>query len=174
MHWYHYREVNYRRKVLLKACVDVSLAAIQIAQSEVDEVCVPKKRRKPRSCWTRQWLANRPRFGQYEQLMTELRETDPDGFKAFQRLTPELWNEVYEKVAPRIERQTTVMREPISAGHRLAITLRFLATGDSYMTQMFGFRVADNTVSGIVPDTCNALYEVLADEYFQVKQMFNT
>ena len=166
MDLYHHHQVNYRRKVILKACVDVTLAAIRIAEEELGPVA--KKPRKVRSCWTRQWLLDRPLFGQYEQLMTVLRETDPEGFKAFQRLTPDLWNEVYEKVAPRIERKTTMMREPISAGHRLAITLRYLATGDSYMTQMFGFRVADNTISGIVPDTCEALYDVLAEEYFQV------
>jgi hypothetical protein len=79
-----------------------------------------------------------------------------------------MWNELYEKVAPRITHRVTPMRQPISAGHRLAITLRFLATGDSYQSQMFGFRVADNTICGIVPETCSAIYEVLADDYFKV------
>ncbi len=34
-----------------------------------------------------------------------------------------------EKVSPLIEKETTVMREAIPAAERLAVTLRFLATG---------------------------------------------
>ena len=169
MNLFHYKQHDYRRKVILKACFQAGAAAFKLGQEQMaSKEKTRKKARQPRSCWVRNWILDRPLFGQYEQLLSILRETDPKAFKIFQRLTPELWNEVYEKVSPRIERKTTCMREPISAGHRLAITLRYLATGDSYKTQMFGFRVASNTISGIVPDTCLALYEVLAPEYFKV------
>ena len=50
---------------------------------------------------------------------------------------------------------------------RLAVTLRYLATGNDYNSAMFGFRVANNTICRIVPDTCKAIVEVLHDEYFK-------
>lgn len=168
---YYYRQHDYRRKVILKACFDAGVAAIRLGEQQIARNVLYRKPRQPRSCWVKDWIAARPLVGQYEQLLCVLKETDPKAFKIFQRLTPELWNELYEKVAPRIERKTTQMREPISAGHRLAVTLRFLATGDSYQTQMFGFRVASNTISGIVPDTCLAIYEVLAEEYFKASNI---
>ena len=174
---YGRRQREYRRKVLLKAVLQTSLAALEIA-SEVgvfdtdseDEDTVQRRQtvRQKRSCWARQWLQRRCMYGQYEVLLGELHEEDPRGFKIFQRLTPEIWNELFAKVAPRIERRTTPMRPPISAGCRLAITLRYLATGDNYQSSMFNFRVASNTVCGIIPDTCSAIFESLKPDYFEV------
>ena len=37
------------------------------------------------------------------------------------------------------------------------------------MSVMFDFRVRSNTICGIVPEVCDALYEVLRDDYFKVK-----
>lgn len=163
------RKVHERKKKLLKTCLQVSVSALRIAVTELRGLEeTPARPRRQRSCQTRPWLQRRPLYGQYEHLLQELKDEDPKGFKVFQRLSPELWTELYDKVGPRIERKTTMMREPISAGLRLAITLRYLATGDSYQSQMFGFRVADNTICGIIPETCQVIYEVLADDYFKV------
>jgi hypothetical protein len=61
--------------------------------------------------------------------MIELANEDKPGYIAFQRMAPELFAELLSKVGPLIQRQRTVMRQPISEGARLAITLRYLATG---------------------------------------------
>lgn len=44
------------------------------------------------------------------------------------------FEELPGKVTPLIQRQDTWMREAISASERLSITLRYLATGDSYQS----------------------------------------
>nr|CAI5858980.1 unnamed protein product [Callosobruchus analis] len=46
---------------------------------------------------------------------------------------------------------------------RLAITLRFLATGDSYKSLMYLFQVSYLTISLIVPEVCEAISSVLKD-----------
>ena len=166
MREYALQQKRYRRKILILACLKASVSGLRIAHQELVEE--ERRQRKPRSCWTRAWLERRPMYGQFEQLMRELADEDPKAFRIFQRLTPEVWNHVYDKVSPLIEKRTTPMRPPISAGHRLAITLRFLASGDSYRSHMFGFRVADNTICGIVPETCEAIHKVLAPDYFKV------
>ena len=51
----------------------------------------------------------------------------------------------------------------MSAGLKLAITLRFLATGNSYHSLSFAFFVAHNTISLFVPEVCRAI----VDEYHQ-------
>lgn len=55
-------------------------------------------------------------------------------------------------------------RTPLPAGLKLAITLRFLATGISYHGLQYDFRVAHNTISLFVPEVCTAIYEELKDE----------
>ncbi|XP_028147820.1 uncharacterized protein LOC114341224 [Diabrotica virgifera virgifera] len=66
-------------------------------------------------------------------------------------------------VTPDIEKQTTNMRESISAKHRLIITLRFLATGNSYRSLMYEFRVSKSTISKFVPEVCALIYKRLKD-----------
>ncbi|KAK4322697.1 hypothetical protein Pmani_006493 [Petrolisthes manimaculis] len=51
---------------------------------------------------------------------------------------------------------------------RVAITLRFPATGNSYKSLGYAFRVAPNTISLIVPETCIAIIEAFVDEYLQI------
>ena len=43
------------------------------------------------------------------------------------------------------------MRDPVSPGVKLAVTLRHLATGDSYTTLQYAFRVASPTIKKFVP-----------------------
>lgn len=40
--------------------------------------------------------------------------------------------------------------------------------GETYKSLSYLFRVANNTIGKIVPETCWALYDVLREDYFQV------
>ena len=86
-----------------------------------------------RKFWVRPWLARR-HLGAYSGLMLELANEDVPGYIAFQRMAPELFQELLQLIQPHIQKQTTNMRKPISPGERLAITLRFLATGKLKLT----------------------------------------
>ena len=76
------------------------------------------------------WLQRRFQLGAYDALMVELANEDLDGYISFQRMAPDLFGELLAKVGPLIQKKDTVMRPSISPGARLAITLRFLATGN--------------------------------------------
>lgn len=52
-------------------------------------------------------------------------------------------------------------RKPISPAERLAITLWYLATGDSQLSQSFNFVVAPRTIGRILRETCEAITEAL-------------
>ena len=93
--------------------------------------------RKPRKYWVRPWLLRRELYGQYDTLMHELAAEDVQGYVAFQRVCPELFQELLAKIGPRIEKRTTKMRQPISPEVRLAITLRYLATGKQLLPKYF-------------------------------------
>ena len=68
-------------------------------------------------------------------------------------------------VGPAITHQHTNFRTPTSPGERLAVTLRFLATGDSMQTVAFSYRLGHSTVCAMIKDTCDALWNALAPEY---------
>nr|XP_042911865.1 uncharacterized protein LOC110282418 [Parasteatoda tepidariorum] len=59
------------------------------------------------------------------------------------------------------------MRECFPAAEKLAVTLRYLASGDSYGPMKYLFRIDKATISKFIPETCTAIYSVLKD-YIQV------
>ena len=71
-------------------------------------------------------------------------------------------------VTPAIAKTETTMRKTISAEERLAVTLRFLATGNTYFDLAFQFRMHQSTISGIIPEVCQAIYQCLKCEYLRV------
>ena len=80
--------------------------------------------------WIREWIKNRPQFGAYYQLVQELQLTDTGTYRHFLRMDMSTFDELLQLVEPYITYQDTNMRQAISVGERLALTLRFLATGE--------------------------------------------
>jgi hypothetical protein len=95
--------------------------------------------------------------------MPELRREDPQTFKNYGRMDIQLYDELL-RLQPRLQKKFTQCREPIGPGLRLALTLRFLATGDSYHSIAYDFLVPHNTISGIVNQVCNAIVEEYMEE----------
>ena len=76
-------------------------------------------------------------YGLYEKLMHELNAENQTSFKNFLRVDPDIFTELQRRVGPRIEKQDTYFRKAIPSGLKLAVTLRYLATGDSSVTNLF-------------------------------------
>ena len=55
------------------------------------------------------------------------------------------------------------MGEPISPEHRLAVTLRYLTTGDAHSTIGANYRLSLLTMGKIVHETCNAIWNRLKE-----------
>ena len=68
-------------------------------------------------------------MGAYHALAQELRETDSRGFANFLRMDVGSFEILLRTVAPLIARQDTLLRLSIQPEERLALTLRWLATG---------------------------------------------
>lgn len=67
-------------------------------------------------------------------------------------------------ISPMISKKNIYFREAIPAKYRLAITLRYLATGDSYKSLYYLFKTSTQVISLIIPKVCKAINEVLKDE----------
>ena len=61
------------------------------------------------------------------------------------------------------------MQRALEPGLCLAVTLRYLATGDSYTSLQYGFRVAHSTISLIVPETCEAVIQEYINEVMRCR-----
>ena len=103
-------------------------------------------------------------FGQHEVLVDQLLNSDLYAYGKFVRLSPELFRELIDRAGPVIQNGKTRFDEPLPAGLKVAITLRYLPTANSYKTLMHGFKVAFNTISLFVPDGCEASYQVYKEQ----------
>lgn len=150
---------------------------------EVEEVeARERQQRRQRRWWTRGWIARRPTLGLYDTLMQELEIEDAETFAYFMRMDVDTFNDLLQRVQGRIMRRNTAMRDAVSPGVKLAVTLRYLATGNTYRDLRCGFRVAHNTISCIVREVCQALLDIVgpevlktpttADEWLQVAHNF--
>ena len=85
----------------------------------------------------------------------------------YMRMTPEFFEMIKTRLEPRLARQATNYRAPISVGEKLALTIRYLATGESYTSLSCQFRVGRSTISNFLPEVCRAIQ----DEFTRVPQM---
>ena len=114
----------------------------------------PPARQRPRrrhNMWVRSWLLQREERGAYHNIMADLYATDIPGFTNYMRMTPEFFEMIKTRLEPHLARQAT-NRAPISVGEKLALTIRYLATGESCQ-----FRVGRSTISKFLPEVCRAI-----------------
>ena len=122
-------------------------------------LCERNKMRKRRRYWVRPWLERRLLYGAYHSLMRELEAESPVDFINYMRMEPSMFREVLIRLSDRIRKKTTNFREPLEPGLKLAITLRHLATGESYRSLGLQFRVPHNTISLLVREVCESIVE---------------
>ncbi|KAG5869546.1 hypothetical protein JTB14_018678 [Gonioctena quinquepunctata] len=118
--------------------------------------------------WVRNWIARRSSLGASSTLLQELRAEDISAYRNHLRMEVDEFDELLLKVSNDIQRQnTTHMRNAIPARTKLEVTLRFLATGDSYGSLEFLYRIPRSTMCEFIPE----IYKAIGDDlksYIQV------
>ena len=100
-------------------------------------------------------------------MINELQIGDPQAFFNFHRMEPAMFDKLVQTVGPRITKTDTHMRKALSPGLKIAMTVRYLASGDKYPSLMYSFRVARNTICLLIPKVCEAIVEEYIDEVLQ-------
>lgn len=128
-----------------------------------------RKEKPKRIFWVRPIFMPERRFlqGASDNLIPEMLVSNDPIYCNFLRLSPVLFEKLLEIVGPRIEKQY-VVQEPIATRTRLEFTLRYLASGDSMWSISYGFRVGCNTVSTIISETCQCIWDELKDKVFLI------
>ena len=96
-------------------------------------------------------------------ILNELRLVDKEDFRKYLRMNTETLEELLSRVEVDITKQTTRLRKPISA--ELAVTLSYLATGETFESLMYQFRVHRSTIAQLVPHVCEVIYKTLKKDY---------
>ena len=130
----------------------------------------PAPVQRPRSrhnMWVRPWLLQREEWGPCHNIMADLYAIDIPGFTNYMRMTPEFFEMIKTRLEPRLARQATKYIAPITVGEKLALTIRFLATGESYTSLSCQFRVGRSTISKFLPEVCTAIQDEFTREYLK-------
>ena len=125
------------------------------------------KKRKAKRFWVRKLYQERKSSGFFHVLTKELELFDREYFFRFMRMSPDWYEQLLSIVAPKLQRQKTHLREPISPSERLTLTLRYLASGESQQSLSFSFRISRTAISNILADTCEKVWDSLCDIYVQ-------
>ncbi|XP_073431999.1 uncharacterized protein [Dendrobates tinctorius] len=123
-----------------------------------------QRRRQQRRMWIHPIIELQESRGAYHTLYSEL-QASPEKFTDYNRMTQETFNYLLGRVKEVIRRQDTQLRRAITPEERLLVTLRFMATGETLSSLHFQYRIGISTLSGIVADTCRALWNVLCPEF---------
>ena len=120
-----------------------------------------------RRVWTREWIKRREELGAYHTLFRELAAEDTLGFGEYMRMPYAKFLALVEAVGPLLTKQETHMRTSIAPNERVALAIRYLATGETFQSLSFQFRIGKSIVSQIVMEVCDAIYQVLGRQHLK-------
>ncbi|KAL7378403.1 hypothetical protein ABVT39_013006 [Epinephelus coioides] len=100
-------------------------------------------------------------FGDMKKELATLRDrcedlelNDRTGFREMLQMTAEDFDFLLGLLEPYIARKDTRFRLAISPRERLSLTLHYLATGETFRSLRFQYRIGTSTISAIAMETC--------------------
>ena len=120
-----------------------------------------KKTKKKKRFWVRRLYKERKMKGEFHLLIQDMKLYDHQLFFQYFRMSPSNLESLLSWVAPFITKKTTRMREPIGAGERMCVTMRYLVTGDAQVTISSNYRMSPTVVGRIIYETCLAIWDAL-------------
>ncbi|CAH1971911.1 unnamed protein product [Acanthoscelides obtectus] len=108
-----------------------------------------RRRMKIRRYWQHPLMAQRSREGANSLLMSQLRGDESEFFNYF-RMSMSTFDELLELLEKDLKKQDTRCRKNICPEEKLAIFLRYAASGGSFKDLHYTYRVGVSTVSNII------------------------
>ena len=102
-------------------------------------------------------LQKRENSGAYVILIENLRQQDSQWYFDYMRMMPNQFQYIFQLVKDKISKKDTRWRRSIGGEERLALTLRYLATGDSKRSLSFQYFIGRSTVTKIIAETVKAI-----------------
>ena len=90
---------------------------------------------------------------------------DTVAFESYRRMDLEHFSKIVDLRSERLHKKDTVMREYVKPAEMCCLAIRYLATGESFHSLEFQFQMSRVTISKIIIEVCQALYEVMGPIY---------
>lgn len=139
-----------------------------------------EKSKRTRKFWVSPIFTTQQRLlqGASNNLVKEMEIGDTEKYNNYFRMDPMVMEKLLVLIGPSIAKQH-VVRDPIPPETRLHIIryvisimicnhsiIRYLASGDSMSSISYPYRVSHNTVSKIISETCEAIWDGLKETVF--------
>ncbi|KAK3743004.1 hypothetical protein QZH41_007222 [Actinostola sp. cb2023] len=147
-----------------RKCITVAILLDELDDRE-KQTCISRGK-------TRTWIKRRNEKGYFNNIVRELRAKDTAAYRDMMRMCYEDFKTILNVIEPFITpRQVTWGgHKVIAAAERLTLTIRFMATGETYRSMCFQFRISVSAISYIVKQVCKAIYDHLGPEYLKVPE----
>ncbi|XP_068099259.1 uncharacterized protein [Hyperolius riggenbachi] len=106
----------------------------------------------------------RLRRGRFAALYRDLL-ANPDKFHKYTQMSVPAFNKLLDLVRSDLSRPDYRFRNSIPPDEKLMVTLRYLATGQSFVSLQSAFRLGKSTISRIVHDTIRVIWRNLRGQY---------
>lgn len=141
----------------------LTVAMAQMAKRQNEQL-----KKRPRRWWVKPWV-NR-QLGNLALETQMLESQDFKTFKNYLRMDETTFNKLLNVIQPKIQKSDTNFRECIPAKNMLIVTIRYLATGESFRSLMYNFRISESSISNFIPVVCKAIYDELKSKYLKVRK----
>ena len=123
-----------------------------------------KKKRGP----TKLWIRRREEEGMFSNLFQELLLEDTKTYREMIRMNYESFKQILEFIEPYITpKQSTIGTKIVSPAERLVLTILFLATGETFRSLHFQFRIGESAISYIIEEVTEAIARYLGKEHIK-------
>ena len=110
---------------------------------------------------TREWIKRREEKGYFNNIIRELSIEDTAAFKEMMRMSHEDFLHILRSTEKDITpNQVLGGHKAICPKARLAVTIRFLATGETFISLSFQFQMSKGAISYIVTDVSMPLLKI--------------
>ncbi|XP_047205677.1 protein ALP1-like [Girardinichthys multiradiatus] len=120
--------------------------------------------RMRRRLWVHPLNQQRRQQGDFYHLVAELRLDTQRHYQYF-RMSAKKMDELLSFVGPELRRQSTNYRAAIEPKQRLAVGLRYLASGESMISLASSYRLGCSTVRDCVHMLCEAIEKVMMEQF---------
>ena len=125
--------------------------------------------KKPGRGKTRQWIRRRDEKGYFNNIVKELAIEDAAEYKEMMQMSHADFQRILSYIEQNITRKQVLGgNKVISLKERLALKIRFLATGETYRSLSYQFRISTRAISYIIKEVCEAIIKNMRNIYLKV------
>ena len=122
-----------------------------------EEEEVARNNRALWSNWVKPWLERHDELGVYNNIFQELYETN--SLKQYIRMDRMYFDYLVERLHPYLLKEDTVMGESIKPAEQVGVFLRYVASGETFRSLEYQFRISRQSIARIVDRVAEAIIE---------------